>query len=134
MLLAGICLTGPAGAQTSTGDLRPLLLQGAFAEALQRADSGESSSQPAALFDQGVAAFAVKDFERAAGLFAQVTQASNDPDLAIRAAVAASMALSNSGDPAKTCEYTGIVQPLLADMPLLWRGWIEETRRANRCG
>ena len=134
VLLAGLCLSRPAFAQAPEGDVRTLLLQGAFADALQAVDAAGDSSRPTVLFDQGLAAFAVKDFERAAGLFAQVAQSSNRPDLAIRAAVAATMALNNNGDQANTCEYSGIVQPLLGDMPLLWRGWIEEARRANNCG
>lgn len=108
---------------------------GAFTQALDRANSAESSSKSAsALFDQGVAAYALKDFTGAAGLFAQVAQSQGDPDLAIRAAVAASMALSISGDRAGTCEYTTIILPLVETMPLLWRGWIEEARRASNCG
>lgn len=136
LLTAGLCcLAGPAVAQPATDDLRPLVLRGAFSEALDRANNAESKSKSApALFDQGVAAYALKDFAGAAALFAQVAQSQGDPDLAIRAAVAASMALSLSGDRAGTCEYTTIIMPLVETMPLLWRGWIEEARRAINCG
>lgn len=135
LLIAGLCcFAGSAVAQLASDDLRSLLLKGAFAEAQARANSTESPPQSAAaLFDQGMAAYAMKDFDRAAAMFAQAAQSQGNPDLAIRAAVAASMALSNSGDQANTCEYTSIVQPLVDTMPLLWRGWIEETRRSNNC-
>ena len=131
--LAALCFAGPAIAQNPGPASRQLVLQGAFTETLERAAAGGKAST-AALFDQGLAAFALKDFERAAGLFAQVAQSDGDPELLIRAAVAASLSLSRMGDRAGTCEYTGIVKPLVRGMPLLWRGWVDEIRRVNSCG
>lgn len=132
-VLAGLCFAGPAIAQNDQADTRQLVLQGAFAETLQSAESSGGRIDSAGLFDQGLAAFALKDFERAAGLFAQVAQGQGDSELAIRAAVAASFSLSKMGDQAGACEYTAIVRPLVANMPLLWRGLVDETRRTNNC-
>ncbi len=135
--MAGLCCfaAGPAVAQPVSDDLRPLLLKGAFAEAQARAGSTEPPPQSAAaLFDQGLAVYAMKDFAGAAALFAEAAQSPDHPGLAVRSAVAASMALSNSGDRANTCQFTTVIQPLVETLPLLWRGWIEETRRANDCG
>jgi hypothetical protein len=132
-VLAGLCVAGPAAAQNDKTDTRQLVLQGAFAETLQSAESASGRVNSAGLFDQGLAAFALKDFERAAGLFAQVAQAPGDRELAIRAAVAASFSLAKMGDQAGACEYTAIVRPLVAKMPLLWRGLVDETRRSNNC-
>lgn len=121
-------------AQDKTPDTRQLALQGAFPAVLESAAGTAGAVRPAVLFDQGLAAFALKDFERAAGLFAQVAQSDAETGLVLRAAVAATLALSNSGDRAATCEYAGIVEPLVRDIPLLWRGWMEETRRRHSCG
>lgn len=132
-VLAGLCFAGSAIAQNKPVDTRQLVLQGAFAETLQSTESAGRQGSSASLFDQGLAAFALKDFERSAGLFAQVAQAPGDPGLAIRAAVAASFSLAKMGDQAGACEYTAIVRPLVANMPLLWRGLVDETRRSNNC-
>ena len=132
-VLAGLCIAGPAFAQTAPADSRLLVLQGAFAETLQTAESAEGRINAAGLFDQGIAALALNDYERAVGLFARVAQGQGDPQLAIRAAVAASLALGRMGDQAGACEYTAIVKPLVTGMPLLWRGLVEETRRSNNC-
>lgn len=132
-MVAGLCIAGPAYTQNESVDSRQLVLEGAFAETLERANSAGGRVPSAGLFDQGLAALALKDYERAAGLFAQVAQGPGGAELAIRAAVAASLSLSKMGDQAGTCEYTAIVQPLVAGMPLLWRGLVEETRRSNNC-
>jgi hypothetical protein len=131
--VAALLHGGAAIAQDQNPTTRQLVLQGAFAAALESAGEASGSAAPASLFDQGLAAYALKDFERAAGLFAQVAQSNADAGLIIRAAVAATLALSNTGDRSATCDYAGIVAPLVQDMPLLWRGWMEETRRRNNC-
>jgi uncharacterized protein HemY len=130
---AAALLAQPAAAETS--ELRSLLLNGQFAvagEHLSQDSSTALSDQDK--FHRGLAAYARKDFERAASYLAEAAQTPSDPDLALRAAVVASLALSNAGDREGTCEYTKVVQPLVEDLSLLWRGWIEEARRANNCG
>jgi hypothetical protein len=133
LLVAGACFAAPAQAD-GPSDLRNLLLNGAFGNAADW-PAANLDAKPSALelFDRGLAAFGLKDFGEAAAFFGEVAQQPKDPALAVRAAVVASLALSNSGDRDNACQYTAVIEPLVVDMPLLWRGWVEETRRFNSC-
>jgi len=131
-VLAGVALLAAPAAAQEVSQERLKLMTGDFGAV--SAAAPENLVRPNALFDYGLAAFALGDFQQAAGSFVRVAQSADAPDLAVKAAVAASLALSKSGDRENTCQYTEVVQSLVQDMPLIWRGWVEETRRLNNCG
>ena len=129
-----LCSFGPASAQDAGAASRQLLMQGRFATVAEQRGVPNGNAAPAGVFDQGLAAYALSNYEDAASLFAQAAQSDGDPELLIRAAVAATLSLSRAGNNAAACEYARVVQPLVVNMPLLWRGWLEESRRASNCG
>jgi hypothetical protein len=126
---------GPSMAQGAGKTVPELALASPlFAGVFQLPPPEDGGQPPSESFFRGLAAYALKDFGSAVSFFATTAQNPSDPETAVRAAVMASMALAQLGDREATCEYSAVVQELAGEMPAVWRGWLEETRRANYCG
>jgi tetratricopeptide (TPR) repeat protein len=133
--LLALLLTAPANA-TSLEDLRAPLLSGGFSRA-SAAPAADTAGDPAlaanAAYYRGLAAFALKDYPTAVSALLQVTEQHGDKPVALRAAVVATLALSQQGDRDNACQYVGIVLPLTATMSPIWRAWVEEAQRKSAC-